>query len=98
MKETHRKILDYITGYMLDHGYPPTTREISEGVGYTSTSTIFNHLRDMRADGLINYIDECPRTITVPGYRYTKTEGRKGHGRTGNRRRGGDSPSGTEMV
>ena len=32
MKETHQKILDYITGYMLDHGYPPTTREISEGV------------------------------------------------------------------
>lgn len=84
MKETHRKILDFVTGYMLGHGYPPTTREIADGVGYTSTSTIFNHLRDMRADGLINYIDECPRTITVPGYRYIYIqEGRKDHGGTG---------------
>lgn len=83
MKETHRKILEFVTSYMLGHGYPPTTREIADGVGYTSTSTIFNHLRDMRTAGLINYIDECPRTITVPGYRYMKIEGRKDHGGTG---------------
>ena len=57
MKEIHQKILDFVTGYLLECGYPPTNREIADGVGYTSTSTIFNHMRDMREAGLINYID-----------------------------------------
>lgn len=81
MKEAHRKILDFVTGYMLDHGYSPTTREIGDGTGYSSTATVFGHMRDMREAGLINYIDECPRTITVPGYKYKKVAGRRSHGR-----------------
>lgn len=97
MKDTHGKMLDYITGYMLDRGYSPTTREIATGVGYTSTATVFNHLRDMRAEGLIDYMDECPRTITVPGYGYKKIKGRKDHGRTGNQR-GAGKPGGTTLV
>ncbi len=97
MKEIHQKILDFVTGYLLECGYPPTNREIADGVGYTSTSTIFNHMRDMREAGLINYIDECPRTITVPGYRYM-VEGRKDNGRTGNQRCEGNGPDSTKMV
>lgn len=38
MKEIHQKILDFVTGYLLECGYPPTNREIADGVGYTSTS------------------------------------------------------------
>lgn len=83
MKETHTKILDYVTSHILEHGYSPTTREIADGVGYTSTATVFHHLRDMREIGLLNYVDECPRTITLPGYQYINTEGREAHGRTG---------------
>lgn len=86
MKEAHQKILDFVTSYMLEQGYSPTTREIADGVGYTSTASVFHHLRDMRAAGLIHYIDECPRTITVPGYKYMKAEGRKEYGSTGKQR------------
>lgn len=98
MKETHQKILDFVTSYMLGHGYSPTTREIADGVGYTSTSTVFNYLRDMRTAGLINYIDECPRTITVPGYKYMKIEGRKDHGRTGKQRGAGTRADSARVV
>lgn len=70
VKETHRKILDYITGYMLEHGYPPTTREIAVGIGYGSTATINGYLREMRTARIINFADGCPRTITVPRYQY----------------------------
>lgn len=99
MKETHRKILEFVTSYMLGHGYPPTTREIADGVGYTSTSTIFNHLRDMRAAGLIHYIDECPRTITVPGYRYIHIqEGRKERGGNAGQHDAGRDTSIHEVV
>ena len=90
MKEIHQKILNFVTGYLLECGYPPTNREIADGVGYTSTSTIFNHMRDMREAGLINYIDECPRTITVPGYRYMKVKGMRGHDGGVNNQYGGN--------
>lgn len=85
MKEIHQKILDFVTGYLLECGYPPTNREIADGVGYTSTSTIFNHMRDMREAGLINYIDECPRTI----------KGRRGHDGGVNNQYGGNGASTT---
>ena len=71
MKEIHKKILVFVKQYMLDHDYPPTTREIGDGVGYTSSSTIWGYLRDMKEIGLIDYVDECPRTITIPGMHYT---------------------------
>lgn len=98
MKERHRKILDYVTAYMLEHGYSPTTREIADGIGVKSSSTVFDGLRDMRKAGLINYIDECPRTITVPGYKYMKIEGRKDHGRTGKQRSAGASADSSRVV
>ena len=71
MKEIHKKILVFVKQYMLEHDYPPKTREIGYGVGYTSSSTIWGYLRDMKEIGLIDYVDECPRTITIPGMHYT---------------------------
>lgn len=98
MKERHRKILDYVTAYMLEHGYSPTTREIADGIGVKSSSTVFDGLRDMRRVGLINYIDECPRTITVPGYQYKKVEGRKDHGGAAKQYSGSKDASRIKMV
>lgn len=95
MKEIHEKLLKYITSYLLKNGYSPTVREIADGVGYSSTAAIFNHLRDMRMAGLINYEDDSSRTITIPGYRYMKIdERRRGHGGTG-KQRCTDSTSGS---
>lgn len=51
--EIHKRILDYIKLYMSEHNYPPTTREIGDGVGYTSSSTVWGYLRDMREMYLI---------------------------------------------
>lgn len=100
MKERYRRILDYVTGYMLEHGYSPTTRVIADGIRVKSSSTVFDGLRDMREAGLLNYMDECPRTITVPGYRYMKMEEGKGHGRTGTQHSGNrkDSRADAGMV
>lgn len=75
MKEIHKRILDYIKLYMSEHNYPPTTREIGDGVGYTSSSTVWGYLRDMREVGLIDYMDECPRTITLPVCHYVFRKG-----------------------
>lgn len=62
----------FIVQYMKTHGYPPSFREIGEGVDLCSSSSVHTHLKRMRDDGVINYIDGAPRTITVPGYGYRK--------------------------
>lgn len=82
MSTAHEKILKYVIAYMLDHDYPPTVREIAEGVGYSSTSTVFCHLQNMRNMHLVDYVGDSPRTIRVPGYHYIyqPTEGRRRNG------------------
>ena len=33
MSTAHKIILDFVIAFMLQHDYPPTVREIAEGVG-----------------------------------------------------------------
>ena len=73
-REMRQDILKRIIGYIQTYGYPPTTREIGDMVCLDSTSSVYNHLQRMRDDGMIDYLDGQPRTITVPGYKYTKTD------------------------
>ena len=72
MTGTEQRIIDYAAEYMVKNGYPPTVRDITAGLGYKSTSTVFEKLVKMRQDGIINYIDGSPRTLTVPGCCYVR--------------------------
>lgn len=65
MRET---ILYFIIRYAKEHGYPPTVREIGEGVGLRSSASVHRHMKRMKEGGMIGYIDGEPRTITVQGY------------------------------
>jgi repressor LexA len=70
-ENTRNRILDYIVGYMMDNQYPPTLREICDGVGLKSTSTVAHHLEKMKDQGLVDINDDRePRTIRVPGIEY----------------------------
>lgn len=73
-KEMRKQILDKITWYMQTYGYPPTTRDICNMVHLGSTSSVNSHLQRMRDEGVLDFQDGQPRTITVPGYKYTKTD------------------------
>ena len=42
MKERHKQIRDYIVQYTISHGWPPSVREIGEGVGLESTSSVLD--------------------------------------------------------
>ncbi len=79
----YKRTLDWIIGYMLEKGYPPTVREIGEGLGYGSTSTVFNHLNHMQELGMLHYRKDSPRTITIPGMCYVRKERGQEDGRTG---------------
>lgn len=69
-EEVRERILDEIIIYMMRNSFPPTTREIGELVGLKSTSTVHHHLNIMAAEGVIDWCEDQPRTIRVPGIRY----------------------------
>ena len=67
MKERHKQIRDYIVQYIITHGWPPSVREIGEGVGLESKSSVHLHLKQMADDGIIKMVPGQPRCVTVPG-------------------------------
>ena len=70
--DTRAKIRQFIIGYITDNGYPPTVREIGDGVGLKSTASVHNHLQTMRLMGAIEGEIDKPRAIRVPGYYFVK--------------------------
>jgi repressor LexA len=58
-------ILKYIAEYRTEHGFPPTIREIAEGVGLKSTSTVAYYLRDLEQHGHLSRQPERSRGIRV---------------------------------
>ena len=63
--EKQNKVLDVIIRYRQIHGFPPTVREICDLTGYRSTSSVAIHLKVLRENGYITWVDSMPRTITV---------------------------------
>ena len=48
-----REILDFIKSFSLDKGYPPTMREIGDGVGIASTAAVTYQLNALQQNGCI---------------------------------------------
>lgn len=66
------QILSYIIQYISEHGYPPTFREIGDGVGLKSTSSVQSYMEQLRASGKIetDATEGMSRAIRVPGYKF----------------------------
>ena len=60
-----RQILDYIKSEVREKGYPPSVREICDGVGLKSTSTVHGHLARLEKKGLIRRDPSKPRAIEI---------------------------------
>jgi repressor LexA len=59
------EILTYIKKEILDHGYPPSVREICEAVHLKSTSSVHAHLETMEKNGYIRRDPTKPRAIEI---------------------------------
>lgn len=72
--KTRQTIFKFIVDYIQEHGYSPTVREIAEGAGLKSTSTVHSHLERMLDEGMIESDAGIgsPRAIRVPGYKFVK--------------------------
>lgn len=73
MKEA---ILLFIKNYIKQHGYAPSVREIGEGVGLKSTSSVHAHLQNLLKMGKIETDAGLgtPRAIRVVGMKFVEVD------------------------
>lgn len=63
MTERQEQILDAIHDFAQAHGYQPTVRDLMPMVGLDSTSTVHQHLANLRRMGLVDWVDGQVRTL-----------------------------------
>ena len=65
MKPTEEKVLNYIKKYHEEHSLMPTVREICDGVGLKSTSSVQYVLTRLREQGLITEANNKSRSCKI---------------------------------
>jgi len=60
-----QQIWTFLTGYVGQHGYPPTVREIGEAVGLASPSTVHAHLANLERAGYLKRDPTKPRALEL---------------------------------
>lgn len=63
--ELREQICKFITEYTATHSYAPTIREIADGVGLKSSSSVHSHLTQLEIEGRIETKPNSPRTIRI---------------------------------
>ncbi|MBI4317156.1 MAG: transcriptional repressor LexA [Chloroflexi bacterium] len=61
-----RETLDFIRGFVAERHYPPTVREVGEGLGLSSSQTAHAHLHKLSEKGYLK-LDGAHRAIRLPG-------------------------------
>ena len=67
------EIYNYIKTYIAELGYAPSYREIGTAVGLKSTSSVFSHMQNLFAEGILRTEAEegTPRAFRIAGTRET---------------------------
>ena len=65
LTKRQREILDYLTGYIGDHGFAPSFEEIAAAMKYTSLATVHEHLSNLERKGVIRRAYNESRAIEV---------------------------------
>lgn len=60
-------VLNYVKKYIVQHGFPPSTREIGAALGLSSPATVHTHLKKLADAGCIRKTDSKFRTIEIIG-------------------------------
>lgn len=62
-----QRVLDFVRAFIEEKGYPPSVREIGDGVGMASSSTVHGHLSRLEEKGYIRRDPTKSRTIDLMG-------------------------------
>lgn len=61
------QILKFIKDYTAETGFPPSVREIGEGVGLSSPASVYAQLNTLQKKGVLNRAGSKTRSVTLPG-------------------------------
>lgn len=65
LTKRQKEILDYIHGFIAEHGYAPSFEEIAEHFGYASLATVHEHLSNLERKGYIRKAYNESRSIEL---------------------------------
>jgi repressor LexA len=65
LTKRQREILDYLTGFIADHGFAPSFEEIAGAMKYASLATVHEHLSNLERKGVIRRSYNESRSIEV---------------------------------
>ena len=65
LTKRQQQIFDFIKRHTSEKGYPPTVRDIGQGVGLTSSSTVHAHLSNLERVGVLRRDPTKPRAMEV---------------------------------
>lgn len=60
-----QELLQFVDGFIREHGYGPSYREIMAGLGYKSVSTVAAHVDGLITKGFLSRQDNSPRSLEV---------------------------------
>ncbi len=60
-----QELLEFIDSFIKEHGYGPSYREVMNGLGYRSVSTVAVHVNGLLAKGYIRKKDNSARSIEI---------------------------------
>ena len=66
-EEKKAMILKFLVEYISEKGYSPIMQEICDATGIKSKATVSYYLNWLKADGIIDFVPNTTRTITLTG-------------------------------
>jgi repressor LexA len=60
-----KELLTYVEGFIAEHGYSPSYREIMNGLNYTSVATVALHVNNLIKRGHLRKRDHSARSLEV---------------------------------
>lgn len=75
-----RELLLFVDGFIKIHGYGPSYREIMNGMGYKSVSTVAVHIDGLISKGYLRKRDNSARSLEVVSIEYGSGRGVGGAG------------------
>ena len=65
-----RELLQFVDGFIKEHGYGPSYREVMNGLGYKSVSTVAVHIDGLITKGYLRKRDNSARSLEVVSSEY----------------------------
>lgn len=84
-----KELLSFVDGFIKEHGYGPSYREVMNGLGYKSVSTVAVHIDGLISKGYLRKRDNSARSLEVVSSEYVPGSGPGAGGTLGAATKGG---------